>query len=828
MSVATLRGEGEGVFERYRYRFRQSQPFLRRNVYKSQQFLTMGSAISSLSGALAPVKSLQEPMAHSDEDEEDIRPAKRRKTSTFNPPTQAPRFPSESPRRKPFGHVTNESRRVQSRLAGKLQAVQPSAFYGKRSHATAAFEASSYFKRAVTKDDDAPTLGIDSILPQSPLEFERALQIEVIGIESKDVEDQETLDLLEGLQGPVDVECQCTVALFYENRDGSAVPQPESLERYRQLRHCTLRMTLDGHGGVKREVMFLRPFVLTSQEVFVDRKRPGPSGDLETFYEWADKYLIMVTLKSAGSRRYWPPVSIKPSADSSTVSDLVDEGTAQKGDIYLYCKVPKMLSPSYQDRATDLFLCWHESKQKLPFGLRVRCKWSLPSPFTSLPIRTSQIESPRQAQLIHTASVAPPSPLATRGEGVSAANSPANERAHRRRSNVPTTYNLKTLSAQAQGKSPRAPRGSRTKSDSSDSIINVTYCLGKADASEYGTRQQTTVSGMFCPFCCCDKSSLEGLRTHLQIEHTSFKFCLRGTQSKPRIFVELAKHTTRSDPALEKSRTFQMGKPQTLFNLEKYLNGDNSWARSREGPQHNHWPEHLVDRFHESSSSPYESRHSSPNTSNDTDGMCEYENQSKAPVRTRKVFYVPNTTKPLYNSITKQRLEVGAELPSSDDEKDEGWLHQKHRDIILDFSDVNEDEKDYMIKWNPFIMDIQLTSEKYLPEAVLQFAEENKHWFLQRRSRKVEFGKHMETFVMRGVMTQACFSKAVDILRQTEQMAARAETGDVDMDREEEITISPARQRGTLDCVCGGHTEPPDRVICRGLVSVILSSAIPY
>src|SRR3954468_17795454 len=166
MLLATHRGDGEGAFERFRYRFCQSQPFLRRNVYKSQQSLNMGSAISSLTGASVGLKSYQEPVIPSDdEDDEDLRPAKRRKTSTFNPPNIAARFPSESPRRKPFGHVTNESRRAQSRLLGKLQAVQPAAFYGKSRSATPAFASNPINICPDPKISHSPSQAIDNLLP---------------------------------------------------------------------------------------------------------------------------------------------------------------------------------------------------------------------------------------------------------------------------------------------------------------------------------------------------------------------------------------------------------------------------------------------------------------------------------------------------------------------------------------------------------------------------------------------------------------------------------------------------------------------------------------
>jgi hypothetical protein len=818
----TTRVAGEGAFDRIRIRYRKSQSFLRRNVYATQHFLTMGSAISTLTGASVG-KSSEEPFVDSaEDDDEDIRPAKRRKTSIFDQPKLAARYPSESPRRKPLGHVTNGSRKAQARLAGKLQAVQPSVFYGKSRPGTPFGLISR--SESVEPLSDTSTRGIDGILTQDPLDFERALRIELIGIEEKLVDFHDEEDFIKGFEGLRDVKIRCLVQLFFEHQDDNS-------EIYRKTKYCTLRTTIADNGDIKRELLHLDPFIVPHEELFINRKLSQPLGEVHDCVGLADKYRIMVTLNPFGAQKHWPPFDITGLPGSENVCGLIETRQATRNDFSLMCTMTRLLTPEYQNRAVDLKLAYNSMRLKVPFGLRLQVKWSLPSQLSDLQTKPPIFDSPRADQNSRGIRDAEPSsPLANKRETSSVPGSPANMRSQRHRSNIPMTYNLKALSAQAQGKSPKPPKTLRSN-PGDPSGINVTYCLGKADATDYGTRQQTTVSGIHCPFCSNDKESLEQLRLHLWGEHTSFNFTLRGRPMKPKFFVELANRNNRAGLGLEASDQFQLGKPKTLFNLEKFMNGDDSWIRSRQVP--NPRDGHHTDRPHESSSSPNDTRHSSPNTSNDTDGMWEHENHSKKlPVRARKLFYVPKTNRPLYHSVTKQILNPGDEIPSSDDEKDEGWLHQKHRDIIMDFSDVDPDEKDYIIKWNPFIMELQLSSEKFLPEAVLRFAQEHKQWFIQKSSRKEEFAKQMETFVMRGAITQGCFSKALDILRRAEKAAAKVEKPDVDMDREEERPVSPAKQRGMLDCECGDHTQPPDRIICRGPVSQlalhIVNSAKSY
>jgi hypothetical protein len=349
--------------------------------------------------------------------------------------------------------------------------------------------------------------------------------------------------------------------------------------------------------------------------------------------------------------------------------------------------------------------------------------------------------------------------------------------------------------------------------------ISVTYNFGKADAADTGVRQQTTVPGLDCPFCNNHYGQVDELRLHLHTDHSMFKFHLRKA-SPPRIsfFVELVKTRTGPTMNIDRAKTHQFGKPMSLFDLEKSLGGDESWTRGRQGPLHNTWPDHLTDRAHDSSlsSSPHESRHSSPNTSNDTDDLMEFEpHESKVPIRPKKIYYVPKTAKPLYDTITKRILQPGEELPSSDDEKEEGWLHHKSRDLINDFTDVTLEEKDFINTYNPFIINEQLTSPKYLPEALLRFVEGHKIWFTENKSRKKEFMKMMEVFIIRGVVDQKHLEKCVDTLRAAEKTMKGK---DVEMDE-----ATPPRPRGIMDCMCGEHTKPPHQVVCRGPVSVSLA-----
>lgn len=791
----------------------------------------MGSKLSSLASPGRNAHS--EPLVAPDGDDDDHRPAKRRKIRGTNNDNSAHPLGLESPRRMPFGHVTNESQRASTRLVEKSQGVQPSNFNGRSRPTTPGRLANLGPRRPSVRSRRSKT-NIDSFLPAKPIDFKRAMRIKVSGIVAKSEYADRTVEFAKGRTGPIETKCRCSVALFgAKNDDDPSGPLrgQDYNEVHRTSKTGILRTTLH-NGQVSRE-LFVEPFVLSSYEFYVNRRRPNKHGDCHFEFDFWDKYYVQVTLDPVGPQKEWPPFDISTLAEPDSmdeddalehtpVADLLRSGKVLKNELCLFCSMPGLLEPDRQVRSVDLKLAHGSIREKVPFGLDIQMQWSLPSQYCDAPANIPLVESPVKARAMLGETV-PISPFRARPDQ-SPNPATGTERAARRRSNVPT-YNLKALSAQAQGKSPRTRKNLRVKalqehSDAGGAVM-VTYSFGRAGALELGIKQQTSMAGFLCPFCYVDETSIDDLRLHLHTNHTNFKFSLRRSNpSRVGFFVELAKQSSRQSPG-EKAKTFQLCKAQTLFDLEKFLGGDQSWVRVREGPHHNHWPEHLNDPSHESSSSssPQDSRHSSPNTPNDTDELIDAELCPPKKRIPRKIFYVPKTSKALFDTVSKRVLEPGEEIPDSDDEKDETWLHQKHRDIINDFTDLTDEEKEYITRWNPFIVEEHLTSEKYLPDSCLRFTQANATWIVGKTSRKVEFGKQMETFIMRGVVEQHCLDKCTDILKAAERRK-EASKDDFDMKSAEDRPVSPAKARGLLDCSCCEHTQPPDQVVCRGRVSV--------
>ncbi|KAK0122423.1 hypothetical protein ONS95_010659 [Cadophora gregata] len=810
------------------------RPYLRRNVREVLGALIMGSTISSLKSTIG-ARAREEVMASDDEEDERQRPAKRRKIDQSDERRSTSLAADDEPFecRRPFGQVMNESRRTSGRASAKPDIINPINFYGGPQSAAQKLAQPARLEKMSKKR-------ISRCLPRTTVDFAESMRIDLLQINAE--HDETVPD--EAQWGQVaDIKCRCAVAIFYAKNDekpGDVKPS-DFLEICRIPQACKYRISISKDGEITREIL-AEPFIFTKDHFYVHRRTRKPNGQWDTHsdgFGFADKYNIKVFLESMGSSVTWPAMDLTSASDINPIGDLIAEGSIVHEDVSLYARTNPWLSAERHSK-TDLHAVHKGTSQKISYSLEMMIRWALPNQLNELNIEsTKQVSAPKLRS--EPAPEPPESPR--KAEIIMPPESPGDSRAARRRSNVPT-YNLKALSSIAQGKSPRAPRAQRPRSEQhipENGEITVTYCFGKAEAAETGIKRETTVVGLKCPFCLSRNRSLDQLRLHLNTDHSAYKFHLRRP-NPPRVtfFIELARS---SRPGLlnmpERSRIIQLGQPMTLFDLEKHLNGDESWIKARRGLLHNGWPEHLtekrmVDSSH--SSSPRGSRYSSPNTSNDTDDFMDVDKyEPRRPAKERKVHYVPKINRPLFDPVTKRQLKAGEPLPNSDDETDESWLHQQRRDGINDFTDIPPEEKEYINKFNPYIIDEHLTSMRHLPDAMVRFVEANKSWIAEKVSRRQEFMKQMENFLLKGYVDEKgvldrCFRILIaeeKAMKSRKQNSGNADDDneDVDMNRVEE---EPAPlKRGLHTCKCGEITMPPNRVVCRGLTCPARFFCIP-
>jgi hypothetical protein len=130
---------------------------------------------------------------------------------------------------------------------------------------------------------------------------------------------------------------------------------------------------------------------------------------------------------------------------------------------------------------------------------------------------------------------------------------------------------------------------------------------------------------------------------------------------------------------------------------------------------------------------------------------------------------VPNIKQPLYDRLSKSLLESGSlvDPPPIDDT----WLIQKHRDIIRDYTDVHQDEKEYIFEWDAFINRDSVTSEPHLQDAYIRFVREKAAWLASSQNRITEWSKHLSYLKSRNALTEATIAEALSIIRQSRSQA---------------------------------------------------------
>ncbi|KAL2066687.1 hypothetical protein VTL71DRAFT_2759, partial [Oculimacula yallundae] len=795
------------------------RPYLRRNVREVLEALTMGNTLSSLKSSIGP--KAQDETALYDEEDEQHRPAKRRKLSLSR---EAPvSFDSDTAGyRRPLSHVSNGSRRNSS--SSKPDPIKPVNFYG--TSQPVGWSADQYARPRLSK----PRKPIDECLPEMPVDFSEAMRVNIFQINAEHDEPPASADW-----GQIaDINCKCSVAIYYAKNDKSPGDvRPQDFEELCKInKSCIYRIEIGPDGEASRDIILAEPFIFTPDNFYTLRK---PAGQPDRF-GFADRYQIKVFIQPKETSELWPAMRMASASGSMPAVDVRDGEDAPREEICFYAKTNPWF-PAHRHSRCDLYTKYKTKTQRIGFSLHMQIEWTLPNRLNDHAFRRSGSrlpppsaqqfpKSPRKMEdplpsLETPRKVDEPLPPESPGEG----------RAARRRAGV-VTYNLKALSSMAQGKSPRRARVQKTEREEhilEDGEVTVTYCFGKAEAAETGIKRETTISGLKCPFCLSQNRSLDELRLHLSTDHSAYKFHLRRPKP-PRItfFVELAKSRRSGTFAIEdRSRILQMGQPMSLFDLDKHLNGDESWTRSRTGALHNKWPVHLLESHlmnSSRSSSSDGTRKSSPNTPHDADDLMDVDksmdfdyDEPQAARKQRKIHYVPKIAHPLFDSVTKGLLTPGEVLATSDDDTDESWLHQHRRDAINDFTDIPPEEKEYINRFNPFICEERLTSMEFLPDAIVRFVMANKEWIMAKASRRMEFYKHMDSFILRGNLDEELVMRCRRILNEVSKAKGEEEDGDAKKDVDMgEVERPVSLIRGLHACICGNVTTPPNRVVCRG------------
>lgn len=362
-------------------------------------------------------------------------------------------------------------------------------------------------------------------------------------------------------------------------------------------------------------------------------------------------------------------------------------------------------------------------------------------------------------------------------------------------------YNLKDLSDKARGRIRR--RDHESGSPPSVHAGQVRWVLP--------TGQSLQLDENRCLSCHILFGDFLQLKTHLNGAHPEVKFDIHTANDSATIQVSSA-----SQPDQTPRRTLSYVRSKKHFDLQAFEEADqNDVAASRDAaPGDEGLTPSKRRQRHEPGVATRKSKASTQNT------------PGKARHRTL-VPHIPDT--PLYHPVSKQLLTPGDELPRPVADKD--WLTQKYREALRDFEDITPEEKEYMFKWDKFLLPLNVTTAEHLPVIWLSFVEENASWLVEKEHRMLEFSKHASLLFGRSLIkSSAEVTRVIEAARRRKQdqalqqeAANGAINGDANQAAEDDLSVSPRlehiRKGGAGCAICKLPVRGPRQQLCSGEVS---------
>ncbi|KAK3091279.1 hypothetical protein FSP39_018564 [Pinctada imbricata] len=204
-------------------------------------------------------------------------------------------------------------------------------------------------------------------------------------------------------------------------------------------------------------------------------------------------------------------------------------------------------------------------------------------------------------------------------------------------------------------------------------------------------KQQTEArDDMHCPWCFINCMEPYSLFKHLRLSHGRFNFIYVPHPKGYRVDVSINERYDGS----------YAGNPQDLHSHIGY-------AFSRRGPVRRTPVTHILVY-----------RPKRPESS-----LSEFMEQEND-MQTNKQF-VQGHNRLYYHSLTCEPMKPQDVDVDSEDENDPAWLRKKSVQMIDEFTDVNEGEKELMKLWNLLIMKYNYIADCQIPEACQKFVEEH-------------------------------------------------------------------------------------------------------
>ncbi|KAI1339929.1 hypothetical protein F5Y15DRAFT_380910 [Xylariaceae sp. FL0016] len=608
--------------------------------------------------------------------------------------------------------------------------------------------------------ETAPLGALGSFLRENPDDFEQALRIDVLRLHCPGETDALRPNGLNGASlDPVKtrIRCKVMVCLWRSSKECRVL--------YADSQFCDISVRRD--PNMKARIHLPEPFYIPADKLWVERE-DGSGFGLE------DEYLIQVELESAGDPR-WPPLDILPKDETETnpQSWVIGTGPVYSVDNRRKSAPIKIRKRINQDEKVDslhleVVVKWATSHtagsttrltdEAIVKGTRLKKdpqEIGALAPLTNGRVNGRVDHSVNgHSEEIHQAVIAEEDDHDhDQGEAITPS------RSLRTRENS-MNYNLKLLSDKARGKE-RKERKQRKLANAKHETGRVVWILPQTG--------EVPLENYVCIRCYTAHASMEQLIEHLGVHEGDFKFSCdrRGF----RIWVtKLGQETPRQ----HKSAMMELSSPEGHVTEEdEDISPQKQQRISSRGrsSQSSHLP-----------SQPKDSRQR-----------------------------IPSISQPIFDRLSKAPLKHGSlvDPPPADDT----WLVQKHRDIIRDYSDVEPNEKEYIVEWDAFVNRECVTSEPHLQDVYRKFVDTRAPWIVASQNRTTEWAKHLNYLKARGALTEETVRKTVAILRR-----ARSHGQPEILEPVKPPSPRAEYRKSKSGCaVCGQPVRGPSTLICSNL-----------
>ncbi|KAI0124440.1 hypothetical protein F4776DRAFT_629750 [Hypoxylon sp. NC0597] len=616
-------------------------------------------------------------------------------------------------------------------------------------------------RRIVEDSTESASNGVLShILSESPSDYDKVLRVEVLQITHKDSSNFRSSNLLNGTGSPAKkdiptISVRCKLSIF-----SWRVAAKEIRILHCDSQVCNLKVFRDADGVCRRARIYLNsPFYVPAEKIRVQR-------DDGNGFDLADRYLVQAELESAGDPD-WPPMDLLPKEETMDAqSSLPELWVLTSQVIYRFEKhrasAPIKMRKRVGDEPTldlmmDMDLRWSTCQRA---GSTTEVEVSPPEikasfPNGALEPLTNGYVNGRVDNAANGSARDDQDIFAEDDEEHEEAATPSRSlRTRETRKN----YNLKLLSDKARGKE-RKERKQRKSPDTRSEAGQVTWILprtGKVVLKDYQ-----------CIRCFGVHSSMGQLEKHV-IAHPEFKYHFEPNSSR----IYISPH----GQDISRRPSSSLLEPQDSEGAESDPGDDIS--------------PHKAQR---TLTQPKPSQPMFPS----------------APKDTRQL--VPDNKQPMYDRLSKALLEPGTLVDPP--EIDDTWLMQKHRDIIRDYSDVHQDEKEYISEWDAYVNKECVTSEPHLQGVYLRFVENKASWLVSSQSRMTEFSKHLSYLKARNALAESTIAEALAIMRK-----ARCEKHPEQIETTKPPSPRTEYRKSASGCaVCGQPIRGPLTLICSSL-----------